>query len=821
MSTRTPSRPADAPEATPPAAASSAPAPDDPFEFWNIIRRDWRWVLLLLVGVAIAYIPAYTSTTVWDDQSWTQNPLLRDLEGLRMIWTWKGTEAIPNEEHFWPLTYTSFWVEYQLWGLRPMGYHCTNVALLAINGVLVGVAARMLRLRGAWVIALLWALHPTKVESTAWVIERKDLLSGALFWGAFVAYFRHHATRAPGVFWGGVALFALSLLAKTSTVTLPAALALAVLWREGRLTGRDAMRILPFALVGGVMVAAELSYNATRNQMVSPYGLLERIGIAGSAVWFYAGKVLWPWPLIPVYPKWETTGAPGVAMAAGAWAGLLGATGLALHRRGAWGWGPFAALGWFVAVLSPTLGVIAFSYQDHSFVADRFLFNASAAPLAAAVHAASMWVGRRGATDAKGGAHTSFSLYNNISIYLSAGCMLLYAGLSFQHARNYKNMESLFKHTIAHNRESWGAWVNLGFAKMTGGELADSISYFQEALRLRPETFHAQHNWGLVLLGLGRFEEAEERFKEALKLQPNFELTRHAYGFLLELEGRTEEARAMYSDGIHGTRAQSGVVSSMAQILGQGKNVWLAIEQYRRALELDPENMPAHLGIANLLVRVGRWDEAVQHYRIAVTVFPAFTDGLNNLAWILATHPDAKVRNGEEARFLAIASCARRGWNDATTLDTLAAAHAECGDFDLAVQHAEKALAAGRRQNAKVLVARIERRLELYRQRKPFRDPLPLNPPPVVDERERIARAWRADAQSLRAARERGRGTQAASETTATLQQWDGKGEPPASVRHPRTLLFPPADSSGGAQLLPLATPAATAPQTGTPKATP
>src|SRR5215468_9171336 len=186
-------------------------------------RLVLQGVLLVVVTVA-AYLPALHAGFVWDDDSYvTDNAALRSVDGLRRIWFEPGAEP-----QYYPLTFTTFWVEYHLWGLQPFGYHLVNVFLHAVNALLVWLILRRLRLPGAWFAAAVFALHPMQVESVAWISERKNVLSGLLFLSALLVYLRAEGTdgaarRSSWLAYGVVGvLFVGALLSKTVTCTLPA-----------------------------------------------------------------------------------------------------------------------------------------------------------------------------------------------------------------------------------------------------------------------------------------------------------------------------------------------------------------------------------------------------------------------------------------------------------------------------------------------------------------------------------------------------------------------------------------------------------------------
>ena len=229
--------------------------------------------------------------------------------------------------------YTTFWLEHKLWGLDPFGYHVVNVLLHMVNVLLLWWLFRCLRVPGAWAIAAVFALHPIHVESVAWIMGRKDLLSGLLYLASALCWIRStdgfdnsrhdsrkppvpnndqvwrrwppDGVRRPGLYLAALALFAAAMLSKSVAVTLPVAFAILLWWKNERVTWTDAWRIAPMFLVAFCIAVADLSYYTSRRELDFDYGLAERVMIAARALWFYIGKLAWPTDLTVIYPLWD------------------------------------------------------------------------------------------------------------------------------------------------------------------------------------------------------------------------------------------------------------------------------------------------------------------------------------------------------------------------------------------------------------------------------------------------------------------------------------------------------------------------------------
>ncbi len=224
----------------------------------------------LFLLTLLAYLPALGNGFVWDDDDYvTANPTLRSLAGLARIWLEPG--AVPQ---YYPLTFTTLWLNYQIGGVAPFGYHLVNILLHATSAVLLWRVLRALSVPGALVAAALFAVHPVNVESVAWATERKNTLSGVLYLGSMLAYLRfagigssprdatrgdttwraRFATEGSTATWAlALVLFLLGLLSKTVVCTLPAALVLLLWWQRGRLVARDLAWLAPFFVLGAAL----------------------------------------------------------------------------------------------------------------------------------------------------------------------------------------------------------------------------------------------------------------------------------------------------------------------------------------------------------------------------------------------------------------------------------------------------------------------------------------------------------------------------------------------------------------------------------------
>ena len=228
------------------------------FSFANFTRRDALAVLGLTILVCVGYYPSLAGGFVWDDIAFTDEPVIHAWSGLWNIWFSPGD--IRQENHYWPIVYTTFYLEHKLWGLDPLGYHAVNLVLHLVNSLLVWRLMGRLGVPGAWLVAVVFAVHPVHVESVAWIIERKDLLSGLFYLTAFLTWIRFAETPSVKRYLVALVLFVAGMLSKSIVVTLPAALLIWHWWRQGNIKPLDVARLAPFFLVGFAIGLADFAF---------------------------------------------------------------------------------------------------------------------------------------------------------------------------------------------------------------------------------------------------------------------------------------------------------------------------------------------------------------------------------------------------------------------------------------------------------------------------------------------------------------------------------------------------------------------------------
>ena len=482
-------------------------------------RRDAPAILTLGLLVAVSYFPATQAGFVWDDRIFTHAEGVREWTGLWQIWFSPSDTKL--EAHYWPVIYTTFWVEHKLWGFTPAGYHIVNLLLHFVNMVLLWRLLLRLAVPGAWVIAAVFAVHPVHVESVAWVMGRKDLLSALFYLTAVLTWLRFVEAPRPGLYLLALVLFVAGLLCKSIVITLPVTLLIWYWWKQGRVTGSDLLRLLPFFLVGVIIAAADLSFSRSKEAVSFDYSIIDRVWIAAYALWFYVEKLLWPTDLAVIYPHWAIRMNPwGYVLSAGAVAALL----WLLQRQ--IGRGPMAGALFFAVTLAPVLGFIDYGYMQFSFVADRYQYFAGIGVLAVliggAAHGAGRWPG---------------AVRRSIQGIACAALVLL-GTLTWHQAGIYKDELTFYNHIISLNPVARDAHYNLGTALLNRQRWEEGLAAIRVALEQRPKHASAHSNAGVALIMLGRYDEAEKHLRRALELDSDHTSARDN---LIEVGKRREQ----------------------------------------------------------------------------------------------------------------------------------------------------------------------------------------------------------------------------------------------------------------------------------------
>jgi protein O-mannosyl-transferase len=543
----------------------------------------------MIVSVLLAYWPVLHAGFIWDDDAHVTTPALRSAHGLWRIWTEVGAT-----QQYYPLLHSFFWLQNKLWGSAPLGYHAVNIALHAVDAVLVALVLRRLAVPGALFAALVFALHPVQAESVAWISEQKNTLSALLYLSAALAYLRFSAanddmapdmattkdvsvTAAPrsGIRWYALAtvLFTAALLTKTVTATLPATLLVIAWWRRGRISWRREVALLVpwfcLALIAGWVTTWIERTLIGAEGMAFDLSFAQRAILAGRAIWFYLGKLCWPTPLVFIYPRWTLD-----ASATWQWIPLAAAVtvGLVLWWRKGSARAALAAALIFAGTLFPALGFFNVYPFLFSFVADHFLYLASIAPIAAIAAVATIAVRR-----------TQPALRSILALVVLATL----GWLTHEETPTYHDPETLYRTTLRLNPRCWMAANNLGKQLMVQpGKVSEAIPLLTTALKLRPDYAEAENNLGLALAETGKAFDAIPHLQRALALKPTFYQAYNNLGIAFARSGDLNRAATAFGRAVELAPGLANVEENLAKTLQALGRTAEAQEHFARAAAL-------------------------------------------------------------------------------------------------------------------------------------------------------------------------------------------------------------------------------------------
>ena len=671
-------------------------------------QRKWLWGLFLIALVVVAYSGVFNAGFIWDDDKHlSRNACVVGPFGFKEIWT--TAHAV-----YYPLVLTTFWILNKFVSLNPMPYHILNVVLHGVSSILLWRVLRRLSVRGAWLGAAIWALHPVMVQSVAWVTELKNTQSCLFYLLSILCFLKWEQfggqngaspkrlkgaskrRRSGGLFVLSVIFFALATLSKTSVVMLPAVLGLCVWWQNRRITGRNVLTLMPFAaisVIAGAWTIWEQRFHsgATGSDWAQTWP--ERLVIAGRAPWFYLSKLIWPHPLIFIYPRWEIDSSQVIA-----WLPLLA---LLAGLIALWfiptnsGRAVFFAAAYYLASLFPVLGFFSVYFFRYSFVSDHFQYLASMGPLALAgagiATAASQFGGTPGAVaprkpmrghrSAAATANTSALARHSLPLVLVSTILLVVLGFwTWRQTASYRDIKTLWQTTIDGNPACWMAENNLGNELLETGDVDAAVAYFQKAFQLKPDLLEAHYSLVYGLLRKGDSDAAMTEARNTLNLDPGDAEAHGVLGMVFMTKGLTDEA----------------------------------IAQFSRALEIRPDLSKAHYNLAIALLDKHETGKAINHYEKALDAEPNYLEAVTNLAWVLATSPDPINRNGAKAVELAERANHLTGGTNPLVLRTLAAAYASNQRFDKALETSRRALQFAQEQRNPEVVEAIRREMSLY-----------------------------------------------------------------------------------------------------------
>ncbi|MGA3066977.1 MAG: tetratricopeptide repeat protein [Tepidisphaeraceae bacterium] len=518
-------------------------------------KTSWPITILggaLLLSIIFAvYWPVMRGGFAFDDESLiVHGRLIQDSNGLYRIW------FTSESADYWPITYTAWWIQWHLWGPNAAGFHAVNVALHAIDAILIWIVLRRLTLPGAWLAALAFAIHPINVVTAAWISEQKNTLSMLFYALSILSYlkFDQHEHRKWYVL--SLIAFALALLSKTSVVMEPVVLLGLAWWNRGRITSSDMRRAAPFfalALAGAYLTIALQTPLMLVENPAATIGFPSQLALAGWALWFYLYQTLLPLKVMVIYPNWKVDPTWWISyLPAAAWVGLFG---LFWSKRKSWGRPCLFGFGYFTATIFPVLGFFHQSWHAYSRVADQWMYVPMLGLLALfTAAAATAW--RRQRPPAR------------YLAALAAAAVFLFLALStWKLNRLFADQALLWRDNIEKNPDAWAAYNNLGVTLAERGQVDEAIPILREAIRRKADYADAYGNLGNELVVKKQFDEAMMDYRRAIMLNPHLGETQKYLAELYLREGDKREAIEHWKAALADHPDEVDVLNNLAWVL--------------------------------------------------------------------------------------------------------------------------------------------------------------------------------------------------------------------------------------------------------------
>jgi tetratricopeptide (TPR) repeat protein len=658
----------------------------------------------------------------------------------------------PYETNWIPLTWISYHFDHAFFGLEPAGYHLVNVALHTFSAALLYFALVTMTsaLGPSAFVAAVFAVHPVHVESVAWAAERKDTLSGVFWMLTLLAYARYARKPSTIALFAVILAFSLGLLAKPMLVTLPVVLLLLDYWPLKRLQrersnaidwgllGRRVAEKLPLVAIASVVAWVTIVVQDDAGAMATEAQVAPMLRLRNALVtcWVYIGDSLWPSGLAIFYP--HPMASTPIWQAGVAALGLVAATSLCVATART---RPYLIVGWlwYLITLLPVIGLIQVGMQAR---ADRYLYLPQIGLTLAVA-----WAARDSLAGSRSG--------RRMLVGATCVAILTLSTIAWRQTSHWRDTATLYAHALAVTDENFLAHHEIAVELLESGDPIGAETHFERAIAIKPRWPSAHMGLGDARVAQGRVDESLVDYRRAIDLAPRKPDGHLHFARALQDNGKLPRATHHYLRAISLYEEPNAFAhANLASLYARTNELILAEEQYRRALTIEPGFAEVHANLAFLLIRSGRLEEArasllrarqlgqdsaelhfaiamvavqsndppvaVAHFRRAAERRPDWVTPVNNLAWLLATHPDPDVREPRAAIDL-VEGLRRPGERlDPDQLDTLAAAYAAAGRFEEAGLTASAAAQLARAAGRLELAAEIETRLRLYREKRPF-----------------------------------------------------------------------------------------------------
>ena len=644
--------------------------------------------------------------------------------------TWQSVSQAFTQPHvfMWhPLTTLSYMLDYQLFGLNPLGYHCVNVLIHIVNALLLFLI--LTNVTGTtWAsafVAAVFALHPLQVESVAWAAERKTVLSG-LFWLLTMAAYIGYA-RKPG--FGRYMLllfvFGLCIMTKPTVVTLPFVLLLLDYWpleRIGRRRTEDRRRkaeeerqkvslkwliiekIPLLAMSAALSVITIIAQKGGRViATLDKIPLDHRIANAFASYIKYIGKLVWPSGLAVFYPPSYSNLLNTTTMIYAFLFILISAISIYAGRRR-----KYMAVGWlwFVGTLVPMIGLVQSGFQA---MANRYMYISMVGLLIIIALAGKELIAK----------HPRLKTIAAIMGVISLSCLLV---LTRMQVRHWQNSITLFEYALSVTEDNAITENSYGCALFNDDRLSEAEQHFGNALRINPAFDTALIHLARIYLKEGRYNEAISTYEELIKRNYGTAELYYNLAMAFGIQEKYNDSIKYFSKSLELNPDDPDTHNKMGSILLAAGKIDDSIGQFNESLRIKADQSAVYENLGTAYNQLGKYELAIQNWTRAIELNPGNIDALDKAGWFLAACGEKSVENANQAIAYAKRACELTKYAVPEFLDTLGVACAASGKFADAKAAAEKALNLARKTGKEGLAGEIEKRIKLYEAGQPYRE---------------------------------------------------------------------------------------------------
>ena len=597
----------------------------------------------ILVLCLVVYYPLHAAGFIWDDAYWIlNNPTMHHWRDMAVIWFDPMTFL-----QYYPLSVTVYFLEYHLWGGNTFGYHAVSILLQVICALMLWRVLLRLRLRAAWLAAAIFAINPVVVESVAWVVEQKNLISAIAVLAAVWAWIRFAGLDRPDdvlestepvydwKFYGLAILFYfLAVCAKTFVCALPAAILVLTWWKLGRITRKHLLACIPWFIItagAGWMAAWRERYGAGAHGRAYHFSVFQHLVIAGKDTWFYARMLFWPHPILMVYPRWHVHGFTTLDILYPITAALVAVICFAVQKR--CGRGLFAAVAIYGIMISPSLGFVPFAGMAVTFVADHYFYLGCMSLIVLLTQVGVIALeslqssGQNipaGSTPAAAPAIAAAGSKNPLAVGVAAVVLLVLGAVSYAQCLNYIPPIEIWLHELKYDKQCFKAYETLALHDKAHGHMAQEIANCQTALKLTKDKDPlANYLLGsLYLEKLHHVKRAMNYFRASLMVDSYQGKAIVKLAYCYEQQGNWTMAIRDLQRGIQLMRGSSRLYLAYGLAESHLGNIPVAIKAYRDAVACNSRNADARYNLAVMLDKSGHWKQAMTLYRQALQINP-------------------------------------------------------------------------------------------------------------------------------------------------------------------------------------------------------